>query len=106
MTKSETKYSISYKNLLEKFQQGKVSNNILLSIREKVLLDDLINVICKNFVGRNFDAGNNLISFSAEDKQMDNVLNECSNIGLFSEKKVVVLKNVKKVLKDAKDVSS
>jgi len=102
MAKTETKYLIPYKKLLENFRKDKIPNNILISVKEKVLLDELISVICENFGGKNFNTKDNLISFSAEDKQMDNVLNECSNIGLFSEKKVVVLKNVKKLLKDAK----
>lgn len=102
MAKVETKYLISYKSLLETFQKGSIPNNILISLKEKVLLDELISIICSSFGGKNFNSKDNLISFNAEDKQMDNVLNECSNIGLFSEKKVVVLRNVKKLLKDAK----
>lgn len=102
MAKVETKYTVSYKILIDTFEKGNVPNNILLSIKEKVLLDELINVICVSFGGNNFNSKDNLISFNAEDKQMDNVLNECSNVGLFSEKKIVVLKNVKKLLKDAK----
>ncbi len=102
MPKTETKYLTSYKTLLDTFQTEDIPNNIVLSLNEKILLDDLIKIVCRKFIGKNFDERNNLISFNAEDKMMESVLNECSNIGLFSEKKVVVLKNVKKLLKDSK----
>ncbi|HMQ69686.1 MAG TPA: DNA polymerase III subunit delta [Ignavibacteria bacterium] len=96
------KYSVTYKKLADSFSKEKIPNNILLSIEEKVLLDDLVKIICENFGGKNFDARNNLISFNAEDRQNENIINECSNSGLFAEKKVVVLKNVKKLLKAGK----
>ncbi|MCB0728205.1 MAG: DNA polymerase III subunit delta [Ignavibacteriae bacterium] len=102
MAKAETKYLTSYKNLTDSFTKEKIPNNILLSIDEKVLLDDLVKIICENFGGKNFDVKNNLISFNAEDRQNENIINECSNTGLFAEKKVVVLKNVKKLLKAGK----
>ena len=103
MAKTETKYSIPYKSILETFRSGKIPNNILLSVKEKVLLDELVAVICEKFGGKGFDTKNNLISFNAEDKQIENVLNECSNMGLFSERKIIILKNVRKLLKDAKN---
>lgn len=102
MAKNEIKYLISYQSLLDKLQKDSIDNNILLSLREKVLLDDVVKIICKNFVGKSFDVKNNLISFNAEDKVIENILNECSNIGLFSEKKVVVIRNIKKLLKNEK----
>ncbi len=102
MAKSTAKYDISYRSLLDSFRKDKIPNNILLSIREKVLQDDLITIICDKFVGKNFDIKNNLIFFSAEDRQIESLINECSNQGLFSERRIVVLRNVKKLQKDAK----
>lgn len=102
MAKVETKYLTSYKSLKDSLLKEKIPNNILLSINEKVLLDDIVKIICEKFGGKNFDVKNNLISFNAEDRQNENILNECSNTGLFAERKVVVLKNVKKLLKAGK----
>lgn len=102
MAKSDPKYLISYRNLTGILQKEIPSNNILLSLKDKVLSDELIKIICEKFTGKNFNPDNHLIIFSAEDKQIENLINECSNTGLFSEKKVVVLRNVKKLLKDAK----
>ena len=101
MAKTETKYLISYKNILSKFEKETIPNIILFGLKEKVLLDDLIEIICNKFLGKNFDK-NNLISFNGEDRAIENILNECSNTGLFSDRKVVVVKNVKKLLKDEK----
>ncbi len=102
MAKSEKRNIVSYRKLTDTFEKGPVNNNILLSLREKVLLVDLVKVICKKFVGENFDAKNNLISFNADDKNIESFMNECSNSGLFSDKKVVVLRNIRKLLKDGK----
>ncbi len=102
MAKSELKYLISYGSLVESLQRGPVANNILISSGEKVLSDDLIKIIGRKFVGDNYLPKNHLIVFNAEDKPIENLLNECSNLGLFSERKVVVLRNIKKLQKDAK----
>lgn len=102
MSKAASNYTISYKNLNGKFEKGAIPNLILLSLKEKILLDDIVKVICKKFVGESFDAVNNLISFSGDDRAIENIINECSNTGLFSDKKVVVIRNVKKLLKDEK----
>ena len=102
MSKSVQKYPVSYKSLIGKFKKDTVPNLILLSLREKILLDDIVKIICGNFVGKNFDPAYNLVSFSGDDKAIYGILNECSNTGLFSDKKVVVLKNIKKLLKDEK----
>jgi DNA polymerase III delta subunit len=102
MAKSDSGYLISFKRLADTLRKEPVANNILISLREKVLSDDLIKIIGDNFVGKSFNPKEHLIIFNAEDKPIENLLNECSNTGLFSERKVVVLKNVKKLLKDAK----
>lgn len=102
MAKSESKYLISYGNLTDILQKESAANNILLSIREKTLYDELIKIIYEKFVGKSFNPDNHLIIFNAEDKQIENLINECSISGLFSERKVVVLRNVKKLPKDAK----
>lgn len=79
-----------------------IPNNILIATRERALSSELIKIICRKFSGNGGDTKNNLIVFNADDKPIENLINECSSSGLFSEKKIVVLKNVKKLLKDAK----
>ncbi|MEO8664196.1 MAG: DNA polymerase III subunit delta [Ignavibacteria bacterium] len=103
MAKSEAKNTaVPYKELVNNFTKDRIPNNLLIALSEKVLADDLVNIICNNFVGKNFSPSNNLFSFNAEDKNIEAVINECSNTGLFSDKKVIVLKNVHKLLKNAK----
>lgn len=100
MAKGVNRYLISYSELIRTLQGASLPNNILLHLREKVLLDDIVKVIAASFIGEKFNINSNYIAFNAEDKMMENVLNECSNIGLFSEKKIVVLRNVKKLVKN------
>lgn len=102
MAKVDKKNLTSFNKLAGELQKGVIPNKILIALKEKVLTDDLIKIIGKRFVGKNYNTKNNLISFSGDDKIIENLLNECSNFGLFSEKKVVVLRNVKKLLKDEK----
>lgn len=102
LVKADKKYSISYKSLCEKLLKDKSPDKLLISIREKVLTDEIIKIIGEKFVGKNYAPRNNLISFNGDDKVIESILNECSNTGLFSEKKVVVIRNVKKLLKDEK----
>jgi len=102
MAKAEKKYLISYKSLTEKLRNGAIPDKLLISLKEKVLTDDLIKIIGERFVGRNFNSKNNLTTFNGDDKIIENILNECSNFGLFSERKIVVLRNVKKLYKDEK----
>lgn len=102
MAKTEIRNTVSYRKLIDTFEKSPVSNNILLSLRENILLEDLIKIICVKFVGKDFNKSNNLITFNAGDKNIESLINECSNSGLFSERKVVVLKNIKKLLKDGK----
>ncbi len=102
MAKVDKKNLTSFNKLAGELQKGFIPNKILIALKEKVLTDDLIKIIGKRFVGKNYNTKNNLISFSGDDKIIENLLNECSNFGLFSEKKVVVLRNVKKLFKDEK----
>ncbi len=99
---AESKYLISYKNLQTKLEKEPVPGIILLSLNEKILLDDLLKIICRKFGGNDFDEKNNLLSFNGEDRVIETILNECSNTGLFSDRKIIVVRNVKKLLKDEK----
>lgn len=99
MAKSGVKILISYKDLLANLSKDSLPNNIMLNIREKVLCDEIIKTAAENFLGKNFEK-NNLIFFNSGD--IENALIESQSSGLFSERKVVVVKNVNKLLKDSR----
>lgn len=102
MAKDATRYLISFKELQENFRKKQIPNNILLSVNSKILADEIIRELYVKFTGSKTFSVNNYLSFNAEDKNIDSVLNECSSTGLFSAKKLIVLRNVRKLLKDAK----
>lgn len=77
-------------------------NNLLLFIKDKLLSDEITDSLYNAFTNNNPDRKNHLIHFNADDKVIENILNECSNTGLFSDKKVVVIRNAKKFLKNEK----
>lgn len=98
MAKNAVANQIRYGELIRKFRE-EIPNNALIIAKDKILLDDIVAEICKSFIGKNFNRQSNLFQFDASDKNIEQVINESSNSGLFSEKKVVVLRNVKKLLK-------
>lgn len=102
MAKTESKYKIHFGKFKETIQKNPVPNNLLIAINEKILFDEILDLICKKFIGNNFDRKNNLSIYNADDKIIDNMINQCSNTGLFSDRKTVVIRNVKKLLKHEK----
>lgn len=102
LAKASVKYQISFKSLKEKLSKGNIPGNILISAGGKIIFDEILDLICKKFSGKELSEKDSVISFNAEDKQIENVINECSNTGLFADKKIVVLKNIKKLIKTDK----
>lgn len=101
-------YKISYKNLLEKAQSGKISNNIFLFLSEKILLEEFLAMLGKKFIGNKFDVKKDIRKFFSNDKKIEDVINECSNMGFFSEKKIVLFRvekrpGIKGLSKDDKE---
>ena len=102
MAKEVNKYKISYNNFVKNLDKDQIPSVILLAVKDKIILDDIVKIICVKFGGKDFDIKNNLISFNGDERAIENIINECRNSGLFSDRKVVLLKNVKKLLKDEK----
>lgn len=86
MAKKNNQYSISYLNLIKQLSKGPIPNNILLFTQEKILLDEITSLIANKFIGEKFSK-NNIHTFYSDDKDAEGVLNECSNLSLFSERK-------------------
>lgn len=87
---------IKYSSLLQLAKGGKLPNNIFLFLDEKILIEELLDAIGKNFIGKDFNPKQHLRKFYSDDKQMEDVINECSNLGFFSEKKIVLYRIIKK----------
>ncbi|CAN5559259.1 hypothetical protein BH10BAC5_BH10BAC5_21210 [soil metagenome] len=97
---SKKSYAISYNSLLQNISK-KIPKVMLLAVSEKSILDDLILFCSKKFLG-NEPGPDSVRSYYADDKRLEDVLNECQSSGFFSEKKIVVLKNTAKLLKNDK----
>jgi|WetSurMetagenome_2_1015567.scaffolds.fasta_scaffold20342_3 DNA polymerase III subunit delta len=83
---------IKYSVLLEKARSGKIPNNIFLFLNEKILLEELLIAIGEKFIGKSFDPKQHIRKFFSNDKQIEDVINECSNLGFFTEKKIVLFR--------------
>jgi DNA polymerase-3 subunit delta len=83
-------YKIKYSDLLAKAKSGKLPQNIFLFLNEKSLLEEFLSEAGKKFIGNSFDSKQHIRKFFSGDKRIEDVMNECSNLGFFSEKKVVV----------------
>jgi DNA polymerase III subunit delta len=101
-------YKKSYKSILDLARSGKIPNNIFLFLSEKILLEEFLEVLGKKFIGKSFDVKKDVRKFFSNDKQIEDVINECSNLGFFSEKKIVLFRvekrpGVKGLSKDDKE---
>lgn len=101
MAKSNKKnYSISYSQLTSELSK-KIPKVMLVAVQQKSILDDLVSFCEKKFIGESSNK-DSVRYFYADDKRTDEVLGECQSSGFFSEKKIVVLKNAIKLLKNDK----
>lgn len=69
---------------------------MLLFLSEKVLLDELVKGLAEKFIGKGYDARNNLKTFYSDESEIDEVINECSNLSFLSDKKIIIYKLIKK----------
>jgi DNA polymerase III subunit delta len=83
---------IKYSDLIEKAKTGKINNNIFLFLSEKVLLEEFLEALGKKFIGKLFDVKKDVRKFFSNDKQIEDVINECSNLGFFTEKRIVLFR--------------
>lgn len=96
MAKRKDNYEKTFSSFIGGIKKGDIPSNLLLFVKEKSLLDLILNTIGKKFMGENYNPKEHLIQFFTDDAELGNVLNECSNTGMFSDKKIVVLKVVRK----------
>ncbi|HEX2786851.1 MAG TPA: DNA polymerase III subunit delta [Ignavibacteria bacterium] len=89
-------FKTSFSSLIDKIKKGQVQNNYLLFCSQKVLFDDFIATLGDKFAGKDFNLKDNYRIYFSDEDDILNVLNECSNIGFFVEKKIVMLKLIKK----------
>ena len=92
--KGDTK--IKYSALLDLAKSGKLPNNIFLFLNEKILIEELLGIIGNKFIGKDFSRNQHIRKYYSDDKQIEDVINECSNLGFFSEKRIVLFRIVKK----------
>jgi len=95
MAIKDNKNTISYPQLVKKLNEDEIPNNILLFTNEKILLDEITSTIAKKFLGGTI-TNDNVRTFYSDEKNIEGVLNECSNYSFFSEKKIIILKVLKR----------
>jgi len=107
-SKIETAYRISYPELKEKLSSSSKYDFILLFIYNEIILNEILDLIGKKFIGKNYDKKIHLNRYYSDESNLNKILSESSNIGFFTEKKINLLKYVKKtgargLKKDDKD---
>ena len=90
------KYKISYKDLRTKLSKEKIGNNIFIFTPEKILLNEIISLIGEKFIGKTFNEKEHVRKFYSDDKNVEEFITTCSNLGFFSEKKIVLYKIFKR----------
>lgn len=94
--KKYSKYIISYPDFKKSISKGNLPNNFLLFISEKVLLTETLQTIGEKFIGKTFKADIDVNTFYSDDKNIEAAIGECVNVSMFSAKKMVVYKVIKR----------
>ena len=92
---SGTKNKTTYREFYEGLKRNDIPNNMLLFLKDKILLDDIIKLISEKFIG-DINTKDNIKHYFSDGKNIEDVINECSNISFFTERKIIVYKIVKK----------
>ena len=95
MAKSKSS-NISLSLLKKKFSSKNLPACFIINTTERSLLDELIGIAGKNFIGDKYNPAEHTKIFFTDDKNTEAVLSECSNVSFFVEKKIVHLKVVRK----------
>ena len=96
MAKQGNKYKISYQKFTEQLEKNSIPNNLLLFLSEKILLDDIIKLVSNKFIASSEDMKNNIKHYFSDNKDIENVISECSNVNFFTEKIIIIYKIVKR----------
>lgn len=95
MAKSKSA-KISIGLLRNKFSSKNLPACFVINTTERSLLDELVNLAGKSFIGDAFNPVEHIKTFFSDDKNTEAVLSECSNISFFVERKIVLFKIVRK----------
>lgn len=104
---NDSKYAMTFNDLKKSFKK-EIPKNILLFLNEKILFDEILDILANKFFDNKFDPKASLKTHYSDESDIEEVIGDCSNISFFSEKKIVIYKIVKKtgirgISKEAKE---
>lgn len=89
------KYETTYGDFIKSHLKT-IPPALLLFTTEKIIFNEILSIIADKFIGSSFVKEKDLKIFYSDDCEAEEVINECSNLSFFSEKKLVVYIVVKK----------
>lgn len=89
----------TFTTVRKSFAEGRVPQNLFLICNDRVISDELLDSAFTGFVGRGESKSDSMPVFSADDLKIDSLMNECMGGGLFSSRKLVIIRNPKKLTK-------
>ena len=92
----ENKLKISYLSLLKKIKQEKNLTNMMVFTSEKIVLENVLELLCDLFLGKDADLNASLYKYYSDEVPIESLLSEAGNLGFFSEKKVMLFKIIKR----------
>jgi DNA polymerase III delta subunit len=93
------KNTSTYSSLKKNFEAGKVPANLFLVCSDRIVSDDLLDAAFDGFVGKGESKQDCMPVFTADDLKIEQLMNECMGGGLFSTRKLIVIRNPKKLTK-------
>lgn len=94
--------SSTFEDLRKAFLEGKSPDCLYLCPGDRILGEDLTEAVYKGFAEEGQNRSDTFPHFSGDDLNLESLMNECMGGGLFSTRKVVVLKNIRKLTKAKK----
>lgn len=91
--------SSTFTSVRKSFAEGKIPHNLYLVCSDRVISDELLDSAFTGFVGNGESKSDSMPMFSADDLKVDSLMNECMGGGLFSTRKLVIIRNPKKLTK-------
>ena len=96
MAYQKNPYLKTYSELLGILKKESVPNNILLFSSDKVVYEEFIRKAGEKFIGKDYNKKEHFTRYYSDDVPIETLVTECSNLGFFTEKKIICYKLVKR----------
>jgi len=93
--KEAVRYQTTFENFFREAQK-EIPGILVLFLSEKILFDEFMEALASRFIGDTLDKENHIRTYFSDSVTTEEVINECSNFSILTDKKIIVYRLVKK----------